>query len=192
MPTNYVKTIADKAGKSVQEVEKYWKEAKEIAKKHYGEGSDKFWGTVTKVFKNKVNKHLGLSESTIINLLEGRTVNNFEKLLEGAFDFRMGYVKENTKGLSWKPFVDRGQGNKGYRFVIPPDEEMGEKYPLTITVVWYNETEEFVAFTEKGNKSKFYNVGTTARSINEFLKKKFHYFYVPIPKDIEKLKKVNL
>lgn len=41
--------------------EKYWNEAKDIAEETYGKGKhkndDKFWGTVTNIWKRKKKKH---------------------------------------------------------------------------------------------------------------------------------------
>ena len=61
MPSNFVKTVAKRVGTSVQKVEKYWKEAKNIVKKQKPESDPKFFGLVTDIFKSKVKKHLGLA-----------------------------------------------------------------------------------------------------------------------------------
>lgn len=78
MPAPYINSLVKKTGKSKEEFEKYWKEAKKIATDEYGHiektDSDKFYGTIVKIFKNKINKHMGLNEAI--------HRNNFERLLE--------------------------------------------------------------------------------------------------------------
>ncbi len=87
MPASYVKSLADKYKIPVEKLEKYWKEAKKIIKDYgeYDNNPDKMWGTIVKVFKNKINKHLGLQE-TYINFKTfievENDMNNFKKLLE--------------------------------------------------------------------------------------------------------------
>lgn len=72
MPSNVVKSFAKKYGTTTAKAEKKWKEAKAAAKKSYGEPKDddkKFWGTTTKIFKNKMAKH-GKKEGMITNFSE--------------------------------------------------------------------------------------------------------------------------
>jgi hypothetical protein len=54
MPTAYIKKAAQQTGKSVEQVEKYWEEAKKAIKK----GSPGYWGQVVNTFK----KMVGLKE----------------------------------------------------------------------------------------------------------------------------------
>lgn len=54
MPSNIVKSFADKTGKSVKEVEKLWGEAKKIALENNKETDPKFYGTVVAILKNKL------------------------------------------------------------------------------------------------------------------------------------------
>lgn len=56
MPSNVVKSFAEKTGKSEEEVEKLWDKAKDIAKK---EGEEENYAYITGVLK----KMLGLNES---------------------------------------------------------------------------------------------------------------------------------
>lgn len=42
-----------------KEEEKYLKEAEKIVGKEYDKDDEKYWGTVTNIFKAKVEKHLG-------------------------------------------------------------------------------------------------------------------------------------
>lgn len=85
MPSAYVGKVADMAGVSMKTAEVFWKEAKAAAGKSYAQGSEKFWGTVTKIFKNKARKHLGvpLPEAEVLG---GRfrmsEQNNFDRMLE--------------------------------------------------------------------------------------------------------------
>jgi hypothetical protein len=60
MPAALVKSFAKKHGCSVDTAEKYWKEAKKATNKSYDESEGgKYWGTVTKIFKTKMKKHVG-------------------------------------------------------------------------------------------------------------------------------------
>jgi len=56
MPVEKLKALAEKAGKSLPEVEKAWEEAKEATGPERDDG--KYWGTVMKITKNK----LGIKE----------------------------------------------------------------------------------------------------------------------------------
>jgi hypothetical protein len=61
MPSNYIKSLADKLGKSEEEIENKWKKAKKIAKDEgMDEGTDEFYAYVTGIVK----KMLGLKEET--------------------------------------------------------------------------------------------------------------------------------
>ena len=62
MPTAAIKSFAEKTGKSVAEIEKYWNEAKEAAKSEKAKGDDAFYGTAMVILKNKLKKHAGLKE----------------------------------------------------------------------------------------------------------------------------------
>ena len=60
MPSNVVKSYAKQSGKSIQEVEAIWNEAKNDAYKKFGEKEDdRFWSYVNAVTK----KRCGLSEN---------------------------------------------------------------------------------------------------------------------------------
>lgn len=62
MPSNIVKSFAEKTGKSEAEVEKLWSEAKSAAEKQYPEvekDSDRYYSIVTGILKNM----LGIKES---------------------------------------------------------------------------------------------------------------------------------
>lgn len=61
MPSNIVKSLAQKTGKSEAEVEAKWEEAKKIVKKKTSENDDKYWPTVVSVVKNMlhVNEDVG-------------------------------------------------------------------------------------------------------------------------------------
>lgn len=68
MPANFVKSLATKHGVSEKELEKYWKEAKAVAKEGSKAESDpKFFGLVTKIFKAKIQKHLGIKSESMMN-----------------------------------------------------------------------------------------------------------------------------
>jgi len=57
MPTPYMKKISPLCGKSLQELEKLWTRAKEIAKKQGMSKEDpQFYALVTGIFKNMLGK----------------------------------------------------------------------------------------------------------------------------------------
>jgi len=61
MPANIIKSFADKFDLPKKEVEEKWEEAKDAAEKSYGEpknskkSKSRFYGTATKILKNKLN-----------------------------------------------------------------------------------------------------------------------------------------
>jgi hypothetical protein len=66
MPSNVVKSFAEKSGKSVAEVEKLWSKAKSIVKKEYPDiepETDRWYSLVTGTLK----KMVGLKESSAID-----------------------------------------------------------------------------------------------------------------------------
>jgi hypothetical protein len=98
MPSNIVKTFAEKSGKSTDEVEKLWNKAKGVVSKGYPnvkKESDKWYALVTGTLKQMV----GLKESTLLAKLKGSNnmennestftdlveeeISNLEKLAEG-------------------------------------------------------------------------------------------------------------
>ncbi len=58
MPSSIVQSFALKTGKSIEEIEKKWEEAKAIVKKKTSESDKRFYPTVVSVLKNM----LGLNE----------------------------------------------------------------------------------------------------------------------------------
>ena len=71
MPLAAIKTFAQKTGKSEEEIERYWEEAKEAAKSEKSKGDEAFYGTAMKILKNKLRKHAGLTESRLSSFLAG-------------------------------------------------------------------------------------------------------------------------
>ncbi len=51
MPTAYIKKLAKLNKKHISTIEKYWSQAKQIAK---SENMSKNWGLITTIFKNKL------------------------------------------------------------------------------------------------------------------------------------------
>ena len=89
MPSAYVKKVAAMAGVSMKTVETFWKEAKAAAAKSYDKVTEPewFWGTTTKIFKRKANKHLGLSLAEAVEIaksfiLQETKMNNFDSTLK--------------------------------------------------------------------------------------------------------------
>ena len=70
MPNATIKSYAVKYDISEKEVEKIWNKAKSIVEKEYGQPKEKahkntknrFFGTLTKIFKNMINKKYGKTE----------------------------------------------------------------------------------------------------------------------------------
>lgn len=54
MPSSVIKSFADKAGRSIPEVEKYWDESKSEAAKKFSEDDPKFWAYVNAVTQRKL------------------------------------------------------------------------------------------------------------------------------------------
>lgn len=67
MPSNYFKSIL-KRGIKRSDLIKYWNRAKKAADKSYKKHDSKYWGTVTNIFKNMINKHLNLNEDAITSV----------------------------------------------------------------------------------------------------------------------------
>lgn len=83
MPSNVVKSYAEKTGKSEAEVEKLWDKAKEQVSKEYEDvekDSDQYYSLVTGILKNM----LGLKESeTFVDLIDNE-MQSLDKLTEEA------------------------------------------------------------------------------------------------------------
>lgn len=54
MPVPVLKKFAEESGKTMEEVEKAWEEAKQAALKQYDEDHPAYWPTVTNITKNKL------------------------------------------------------------------------------------------------------------------------------------------
>lgn len=81
MPNAVVKSYAEKAGKSVEHVEGWWKDAEEQAKKKFKKKSPRFWAYVNGIVKRRA----GLSEDLSFKELY-QNIKLLEK--EGADDER--------------------------------------------------------------------------------------------------------
>lgn len=97
MPSAFLKKIARDENIPESTLEVFWKESKVASAKTYDKDTEPeiFWGTVTKIFKRKIKKHLGVvagnpeSYNWYIDaklLLEGYInkpdiANNFERIL---------------------------------------------------------------------------------------------------------------
>lgn len=98
MPTAYVKKMAKKHGVSVKKAESEWADAKSIAKKQYGKNSKKLWGTVTNIFKNKMNAHYreGFISSFNEYISEGYTKQTKHMKIK-FLDFLNEDISENSE-----------------------------------------------------------------------------------------------
>jgi len=108
MPSNTVKSFADKTGKSVKEVEKLWNKAKAIVKDEYPdvkEGDDKFYSIVVGILKKmlKINEDVPAtttndisSYSKPINPISIKDIDNIikkkKKMSESILERLDGYL----------------------------------------------------------------------------------------------------
>lgn len=58
MPTPYIKQVASQHELSVKTVESIWNKSKKITKKFLRVSSPSYWGTVTNIFKSRLQKFL--------------------------------------------------------------------------------------------------------------------------------------
>jgi len=70
MPSNIVKSFADKTGKSIEEVESLWQKAKEIASEKFEEDDDRFYPMVTGILKKMLNLKESFEEKMVRFLRE--------------------------------------------------------------------------------------------------------------------------
>lgn len=130
MPANLIKSLAAKGKASEVELEKYWKEAKAAAKEGGKSESDPlFYGLVTKIFKAKVKKHLGVKVESMMHFKDFLIMEKFimEKTDDGELfgllrikmgqkvkvGPRTGTISKNASGKRWSVemksyFVDFG------------------------------------------------------------------------------------
>jgi hypothetical protein len=103
MPTGYVRKIAKKHHVSVDTAESEWNAAKKIGKKQYGEDGKKLWGTVTNIFKNKMNAHHG----------KGKRKKKNENVCTSFIDF-MNERMDNIDDIDYKEVANyvRGEESK--------------------------------------------------------------------------------
>ena len=83
MPGAVVKTLAQKAGKSVNEVEKLWKEIKKDLLKSYSTTDPKFYGTLVLILKRKlkiVDSDLMILRRKQLSDFSRKTVYNIKEL----------------------------------------------------------------------------------------------------------------
>lgn len=92
MPTAYLKKLAKLNRVSVNKIEKFWSQAKEIAK---SEGQGKAWGLITSIFQNKLKKE-GYKVSAFYepDRLDDDTQKHFDNL-----NHTKELTKENTPTL---------------------------------------------------------------------------------------------
>lgn len=84
MPNAVVKSYAEKTGKSVEHVERWWKEAEEQAKKKFKKKSPRYWAYVNGIVKRRA----GLDEAlTFKELIENMALlENEENLRREKWD----------------------------------------------------------------------------------------------------------
>ena len=97
MPASIVKNFSNKTGKSEEEVEKLWNQAKEIVKKDYPkvkETDDNFYQIVTGILK----KMLGMTEDVAAPAMTTTTMGDYvhrkKLMMQKRFESK---VKKNKK-----------------------------------------------------------------------------------------------
>lgn len=97
MPTPQLKKYAEKSGKSLEEIESYWEEAKEQAGKKFKHGTPQFWAYVSGIVKRRA----GLKESL--------TFGDFVlmELLDTKFDIDDSDIHQHDSDLiSFRKTID--------------------------------------------------------------------------------------
>jgi len=105
MPASMIKSFAQKSGKSEAEVEKLWQEAKKAAGESYSEKgeSEKFYGTATKILKNKLN--MNEERLTFADYVRPRAHAHVHESAMAGIDFTESFVKKGKafdKGITEK------------------------------------------------------------------------------------------
>jgi hypothetical protein len=101
MPNNVVKSYAEKTGKSVDHVEKWWAEAEDEAKKKFKKKSPRFWAYVNGIVKRRAGLAENLSFKDFISNL-GEVELETEELTEDKKldDTLKKKAEESGKSLS--------------------------------------------------------------------------------------------
>jgi hypothetical protein len=68
MPSNVVKSFAERSGKSLGKIEGYWDEAKKSAMEKFGKKGPKFWSYVTAIVKRRAGLDEAISFSDFLTL----------------------------------------------------------------------------------------------------------------------------
>jgi len=115
-----LKSQAKKYGCTIKDAEKYWKEAKKDASKSYDKKDDKYWGTVTKILKNKLKKHCKKNESNILKFNEYSVNENM------ISDTQMKDILLDREMFSINDLL-RFQKEKGYQVLALNEEGVVEE-----------------------------------------------------------------
>jgi len=107
MPSNIVTSFANKTGKSVEEVEKLWDKAKDLAKNEYPEvkeDDDRFYSIVTGILKKmlRVEESVNFTEESVIsNSISFATdmINKEEMLLHIPVTHEVTTFLKNSRKL---------------------------------------------------------------------------------------------
>lgn len=129
MPTPYIKSVSDKTGKSVKELEKLWDKAKEIALKDRKESDKDFYAYVTGIFK----KMAGITQEEGESSTQSADIAQPDRHLLGRPLFRVKHDDFFKIGFNkrergwWKKFYGSTMGewckaNKGKKFTIQHED----------------------------------------------------------------------
>lgn len=96
MPTAYIKKLAKLNHTTVNKLEKFWSQAKEIAK---SEGNGKAWGLITTIFQNKLKK-------------EGYKVKAFSELNMKPYSYKGQIITASSKEDAIQQVIASGKRPK--------------------------------------------------------------------------------
>jgi hypothetical protein len=158
MPTAYLKKLAKLNHTTVNKLEKFWSQAKEIAK---SEGQGKAWGLITTIFQNKLKKE-GYKIKAITY-----TSLNFPESTKKFYEDLENELKEYRKCTAFKEEIrksDSGQIFKFQRLSLSSIQKLLKYYlednEFDSTTHWndlYSDSDGIVYIEYDGNKT-FYSV----------------------------------
>lgn len=163
MPSPYIKQLAKETGKSVSELERYWKKAKEITKDDFDVAEDNFQDKHFAYATAIVKRMAGVKESviTVSDFLQsGKTANDFiaEVVSSGDFpslDKGTATKKDNDEDVLKDPEDKEDETEKVE--AIKKEEEIPDPKDLEVGAGYYTENGIMVEALDKNGKSYMVN-----------------------------------
>ena len=114
MPSNVVKSFAERSGKSLGKIEGYWDEAKKSAMEKFGKKGPKYWSYVTAIVKKRAGLAEGIKFSEFLVLEAAEKIEEdlgapehftIEKGLtyDEAFEICAKKAKGDFRGFKYNP-----------------------------------------------------------------------------------------